>query len=96
MSKYRVESHDLNVNVGAIARVSGSFLFYKLAAPRSFFYDVSQTQLQRRYCSAPNRTQAWLTRAALGGGGDIPLPYFFDSSKTTADIAAKLSVPYPA
>ena len=36
MSKYRVESHDLNVNVGAIARVLGSFLFYKLVVPHSF------------------------------------------------------------
>ena len=42
MSKYRVESHDLNVNVGAMARVLGSFLFYKLAAPHSFFFIMSR------------------------------------------------------
>ena len=34
------------------------------------------------------------TRAALGGQILPPLPYFLDSSQTTADIVAKLSVTY--
>ena len=38
-----------------------------------------------------------LAHAPLGGGANIaPLPDFFDSSKTAADIDAKLSVPSPA
>ena len=39
-----------------------------------------------------------LTRAGFRGGGVnvTQLPYFIDSSKTTADIDAKLPVPYPA
>ena len=38
-----------------------------------------------------------LTRAPLGGGANItPLPDFLDSSKTAADVDAKLSVPSPA
>ena len=38
-----------------------------------------------------------LILAALGGGGKYyPLTYFLNNWKTTADIDAKLSVPYPA
>ena len=37
-----------------------------------------------------------LTRAPLGGANIAPLPDFLDSSKTAADIDAKLSVPSPA
>ena len=44
-------------------------------------------------------SQAWeyaLTRAARGRGKYYPLPYSLDTSKTTADIDAKLSGPYSA